>query len=399
MKKTRFAYSLLGIVMILSGCGAENTQAAPLNIWPWLLGLLGLAVLALAGYQTYCYMTYLRNARRRRRKNTHGVEPLTIILYVTAAVLLLMALLTAGMGAAPADPDATTDPTDDSTSGTTEPTVFTGWVDDGDSRYYMLSDGTFAKGWMEMDGRLYYFQENGMTLSGWHEVEGSLRYFRADGSMARGEEEIDGKTCFFTSTGAQVEITNPWHAVPDDYQVELKKLSVVYAVDGIQVDVRIYEPLKKMMDACNKAMAAEYPDDPPRCCVTSGYRTDEDQLRIYKNRVNKLMGQGMSREEAEAEADTEVAAVGHSEHQLGLAVDIIDTDSWNLNSFQADLPAQKWLLEHCWEYGFILRYPEGKTDVTGIIYEPWHYRYVGVELAMEMKENGLTLEEYLNALD
>ena len=372
-----------------------------MNIWPWIFGLLGLAVLALAGYQTYCYMKYLRKARRRRRKNTHGVDQLTVILYSVAAVLLLLAVITGIFGAAPQEPDPTDPPqtTTEPTDPVTEPPILTGWAEDGDSRYYMLEDGTFATGWMEIDGLTYYFRENGLTMSGWNEVEGIRRYFRADGSMARGEEEIDGVKHFFTSTGAEVELVNRWNPVAEDYAVELKDLSVIYATDGIQVDVRIYDVLIRMMDDCNDAMADLYPDDAPRCCVTSGYRSLEMQTDIFDSRVNDLVYGGMTWEEAEAEAATAVALPGTSEHQIGLAVDIVDTASWDLEEFQEDLPAQKWLMEHCWEYGFILRYPNGKTDSTGIIYEPWHYRYVGEELALELRDNGLTLEEYLNSLD
>ena len=89
---------------------------------------------------------------------------------------------------------------------------------------------------------------------------------------------------------------------------------------------------------------------------------------------------------------------GTSEHQLGLAVDIVDVNYPYLDDHQATMPAQKWLMEHCWEYGFVLRYPDDKTDVTGIIYEPWHYRYVGKELAAELYELGLTVEEYMQKL-
>ena len=103
-------------------------------------------------------------------------------------------------------------------------------------------------------------------------------------------------------------------------------------------------------------------------------------------------------DEAEEMAATVVARPGTSEHQLGLAVDIVDSRSYSLTDYQATLPAQKWLMAHSWEYGFILRYPDDKTDVTGIIYEPWHYRYVGKELAKELYNAGLTLEEYLQNL-
>ena len=398
MKKTRFAFGLLGIILALSGCGATNAEAAPFNIWPWIFGVLGLATLALAGYQTYCYIIYMRNARRRKRKNVHGMDRLTVILYAVAAALLLLTVITASFSAAPANPNSTTAPTEDPTAGTTEPTVFSGWVDENGSRYYMYADGTFAQGWVEMDGKLYYFQPNGLTLSGWHGVDGKSYYFRADGSMARGNEEIDGVVYHFTSTGAVVEVANAWNAVPDNYAVDLMDLSVIYATSGIKIDTKIYAPLKKMMDACNTAMAQLDSKNPSKCCVTSGYRSMEDQTDIFNRQINKLMQQGMTREDAEREAATSVAIPGTSEHQLGLAVDIVDTKSWSLSEFQDTLPAQQWLMEHCWEYGFILRYPEGKTDVTGIIYEPWHYRYVGEELALELRDSGLTLEEYLDSL-
>ena len=90
-----------------------------------------------------------------------------------------------------------------------------------------------------------------------------------------------------------------------------------------------------------------------------------------------------------------VARPGTSEHELGLAVDIIDTQLWDLVEEQENLPAQQWLMENSWKYGFIFRYPKDKIEITGIIYEPWHYRYVGKELAAEIHESGLTLEEYL----
>ena len=106
---------------------------------------------------------------------------------------------------------------------------------------------------------------------------------------------------------------------------------------------------------------------------------------------------GYSYDEAYAEASKSVAIPGTSEHQLGLAVDIVDNSNWNLNTSQEKTKTQKWLMEHCWEYGFILRFPNGTTDITGIIYEPWHYRYVGVEISMELRDLGITLEEYLGA--
>ena len=87
-----------------------------------------------------------------------------------------------------------------------------------------------------------------------------------------------------------------------------------------------------------------------------------------------------------------------SEHQLGLAADIVSAGNQILDESQEQTPEQQWLLSHCQEYGFILRYPSGKTELTGVSYEPWHYRYVGVEAAGEIMEQGLCLEEYLEGL-
>jgi D-alanyl-D-alanine carboxypeptidase len=110
------------------------------------------------------------------------------------------------------------------------------------------------------------------------------------------------------------------------------------------------------------------------------------------------MDTGLSKTEAKKKAATVVAVPGTSEHQLGLSVDIIDASLYSLERKQETLPAQRWLMENSWKYGFVLRYPEDKVDITGIIYEPWHYRYVGTEVARELYESGLTLEEYIENL-
>ena len=90
-----------------------------------------------------------------------------------------------------------------------------------------------------------------------------------------------------------------------------------------------------------------------------------------------------------------VALPGTSEHGLGLALDLISNQYSELDEKQAETKEAKWLEENCYKYGFILRYPPEKTAETGIIYEPWHYRYVGQEAAKEIMESGVTLEEYL----
>lgn len=177
-------------------------------------------------------------------------------------------------------------------------------------------------------------------------------------------------------------LVNPWHAIPEDYSPTLLMLS-----DGQEVDAHCYDELLQMLSDCEDAGNQPY--------ICSAYRTQETQQSLFDNKVERLMDSGLDRAKAEAEAAHVVAVPGTSEHQLGLAVDIIDSDYTQLDEGQEDTDTQKWLMENSWRYGFILRYPSGKSDVTGIIYEPWHYRYVGKEAAQEIYELGVTLEEYL----
>ena len=145
-----------------------------------------------------------------------------------------------------------------------------------------------------------------------------------------------------------------------------------------------------MLDAC-RAAGLE-----PTIC--SSYRTQEKQQELYENKIRRLLAEGLSYESAVAEAGTVVAVPGTSEHQTGLALDIVDTSYQHLDEAQENTQVQQWLMEHSWEYGFVLRYPDVKSEVTGIIYEPWHYRYVGVENAKAITESGKCLEEYLDGL-
>jgi len=177
-------------------------------------------------------------------------------------------------------------------------------------------------------------------------------------------------------------LVNPWTPLPEDHTFTVKTLS-----NGQSVDERCYPDLQEMMDACRAAGLS------PVIC--SAYRSYEKQEELYENKVDKLLAQGFSGKEAETEAAKVVAVPGASEHQLGLALDIVDLNNQNLDESQEDTPVQKWLMAHSWEYGFILRYPNDKSEITGIIYEPWHYRYVGRDAAAEIHEQGICLEEYL----
>ena len=186
--------------------------------------------------------------------------------------------------------------------------------------------------------------------------------------------------------GWQLLLVNPWNKLPEEFTVELKKLP-----NGLQVDARIYDDLTAMLSDCREAGL--------RPVVCSAYRPAATQTRLYNNKIARLQAAGYSREAAIQQAGRWVAVPGTSEHQTGLAVDLVASSYQVLDKKQEQTKEQKWLMEHCWEYGFILRFPSDKCGVTGIGYEPWHYRYVGKETAKAMQESGLCLEEYLTTLE
>ena len=133
--------------------------------------------------------------------------------------------------------------------------------------------------------------------------------------------------------------------------------------------------------------------------VTSAYRSYTYQNSLFNTYINDEMKKGLSYAEAKERVLTYSALPGTSEHHTGLCVDLFHNGMTELDESFADYPVYEWLLENAWKFGFVLRYPEDKTDVTGYTYEPWHYRFVGRYHAYVMKENELTLEEYLPSLD
>lgn len=169
------------------------------------------------------------------------------------------------------------------------------------------------------------------------------------------------------------------YRLPEDYVPELAA-----AVEGSdeQLDARV-APYFAEMYAAAKADG---------CTLTpyAGYCSQARQAENYENRVQMHLNAGMTQEEAQAAAAQRIQPAGASEHNAGLCIDI--------GSASADFVSTRefaWLTEHAWEYGFVLRYPEDKTDVTGMLYEPWHWRFVGEQAAKEMHESGQCLEEYL----
>jgi len=251
--------------------------------------------------------------------------------------------------------------------------VCTGWIDTEDGRFYADSNGIVCTGWLTEGERTYYLRESGQVHCGWLQLEEDKYYFREDGTMAIGKVEIDGVNRYFTSKGKYFVMVNPWNYVPEDYETELVWF------DGFQVSVDCYDALIKMRDGC---IAAGVP-----FTLTSAYRSIGYQTVLFQNKVDRLMASGYTRDAAERETGLSIAVPGTSEHQLGLAVDV-----------KSGYNTYDWLEQHSWEYGFIMRYPLGATELTGIYYEPWHFRYVGKELAKELFDLDVCVEEYINIL-
>ncbi len=178
-------------------------------------------------------------------------------------------------------------------------------------------------------------------------------------------------------------LVNAEHPLPESFAVSV----FTQLRNGHAIDQRAYPALQSMMDDCRAAGLL------PLIC--SSYRSEETQRKLFEQEVESWLAKGYVQKEAEAQATRWVARPGTSEHQTGLAVDIVDTGYQVLDQGQENTAVQRWLMEHCAEYGFILRYPTDKSELTGVGYEPWHYRYVGKEVAREIMDGGLCLEEYL----
>ena len=172
------------------------------------------------------------------------------------------------------------------------------------------------------------------------------------------------------------------HPVEDDYNVEFTLLG-----EGQMVDSRCVDDLEAMLEACRRAGG--------RPVVTESFRTWGAQERAYEESLAELTETGLSREQAEQRLERMTEQPGFSEHQLGLAVDLEEQDSELTKEQQADTATLRWLRENSWRYGFILRYPDNKSEVTGKAFRPWHYRYVGREAAEQIHELDLSLEEYI----
>ncbi len=207
-----------------------------------------------------------------------------------------------------------------------------------------------------------------------HEISAALAVGKAQAAQPQLNENVSGSTA---QTEWYLTLVNRENPIPPDYEVTLLRLD-----NGEQIDSRIYPELQAMFDSARAS--GVYP------VVSSGYRTADKQRELYDSKIAAYRAQGYSDGVAQQLAAQWVALPNTSEHQLGIAVDINADFSRDTNE-----NVYAWLDKNAYKYGFIKRYPENKTELTGIGYEPWHYRYVGKTVAGEIYSRGLCLEEYL----
>lgn len=194
-------------------------------------------------------------------------------------------------------------------------------------------------------------------------------------------ETVTDTESVFDQSDWRLVLINKHHPIPDDYDFKLGTFT-----SGMRCDERVIEDLLLMMQAAKK--------DGLNLVVQSPYRTSDHQEDNFNNRIKSYMRQGLSYMEAYKVTSQVITVPGCSEHEVGLALDITSESYTQLKRGFADTKEGQWLAEHSCEYGFTLRYPEGKEYITSIEYEPWHFRYVGREAATVMKEESLCLEEF-----
>lgn len=194
-------------------------------------------------------------------------------------------------------------------------------------------------------------------------------------------EDEETEEIHFNRDDWKLVLINKQHPIADGYTFELDNIK-----GSMQCDKRVVADLYMMIEAAYK--------DGINLVIASPYRASSRQEMLFDKKINKYTAQGMSYMDAYKLAAQAVTVPGCSEHEVGLAFDIICDNYSNLNAGFGDTPAGIWLSEHCEEYGFIVRYPSGKEDITGIEFEPWHFRYVGKNAATVIMNEGITLEEF-----
>lgn len=196
--------------------------------------------------------------------------------------------------------------------------------------------------------------------------------------------EVETINMSFSEDDWRLVLINKQHPIPENYTFTLGNIKTVKG--NMKCDERIIEDLLCMMQAAK--------EEGVNIAICSPYRDLNRQEVLFNRKIEAYMNKGMSYMDAYTMSSQAVTVPGASEHQIGLAIDIVSDDYTTLDEGFAETDAGKWLAEHSCEYGFILRYPKGKEYITSIEFEPWHFRYVGKEAATVMTQEGITLEEF-----
>ncbi|OAT80895.1 hypothetical protein A6P54_12875 [Bacillus sp. MKU004] len=290
----------------------------------------------------------------------------------------------------------------------------TGWVKENGNWYYLLLDGAMATGWSKIGGSWYFFSSEGKMLTGWQKDNNAWYYMQPNGKMLTGWKWDQNNWYFLKSSGMLAtgwfQDNHNWYYAYTSGELAqntyigrdyvgysgkwVKPTSSPYYVQGILLVNKIHS-LSSSYSPGESADARSAFNQMKTAASNSGivlkafstYRTYQYQETLYNRYVDQY---------GQEAADRFSARPGKSEHQTGLAFDIGGTNSahWAEDSF-ANTSEAKWLVNNAHRYGFILRYPKGKEHITGYQYESWHFRYVGVGVATNIYNKGLTLEEYL----
>ena len=300
----------------------------------------------------------------RGKRAYHGRRGPAPIVWLITLVVLIAAVVLVIVGVSKKekpdpDPDPVTDvqtPDDGQTTDDPNTTGDPGDADDPDTTDDPNDGQTVSEPYIDASGLLQY------PTAG--------HYVQTDSYQGGGEAPWN------------LLLVNDWNPLPAGYDSDVTFSTVS---GGKQVDSRIIDAVNRML---NDAAAYDL-------AVVSAYRPKEEQNTLYWRKVQQYTDKGYSDLEAQKVGGTIVKRPGFSEHNCGLAMDVGGSGDYTLEQTFANTPAYAWLIEHCADYGFILRFPQGKEDITGVIYEPWHYRYVGEEAARYIMDNDLCLEEYL----
>ena len=275
---------------------------------------------------------------------------------------------------------------------TTNPSVIT---DNETANADSVSDSMVLGNATSSDEEIHIIEDS-EVIDGYEDTDinnGNTDFYSVDEILNQNNmEQVSGnyaetqiKKTTFDKEDWRLILINKQHPVPDDYQVTLGTIT-----GNMKCDKRIIENVLKMFQAAK--------NDGVNLVICSPYRDYKRQSVLFDRKINAYMKNGMSYMEAYKITSQAVTVPGASEHQIGIALDII-CDSYSLlDENFGETEAGKWLSQHCCEYGFILRYPKGKEYITSIEYEPWHFRYVGSEAATIIMEQGITLEEFIENL-